>query len=311
MKKFALWILLVISLIASAFGQASNETYRLQSEDVLRIQVFGLQEIAAEVRVGRDGKVTAPYLGSIAAEGLTASELEAELAREYVKKLRLRDPRVSVTIVQFRQMTASITGAANRPGLIPIRQGDTILDLVAAGGGLFPQNGADGKRATLQRRGSKELIPVDLDALLKRGDLSQNYDLLDGDVLAIPENLNNRVFVFGAVQQPGPKLFRDGMTLSEALVESGGDIPYRTQLSKTTVQRPRAGSPGQYDFIQVDLIKFLKKNDSNQNLALRPGDIVFFADSKTPDASRLGQISTSIANFFFILDRFGLNIIGR
>lgn len=309
MKKIALLILCLVSLLRMAVAQTQSETYRLQVEDVLRIQVFGIQEIAAEVRIGKDGNVTPPFIDSIRAEGLTVGELRADLVREYVRQLRLRDPRISVMIVQYRQMTASATGAFNRGGQVPVRQGDTLLDLIAAGGGLFPNNAADGKRATLQRRGSKELIPVDLDALLKRGDLSQNYELQDGDVLNVPENLNNRIFIFGAVQQPGAKLYRDGMTVSEALIDAGGDIPYRTQLSKTTVQRPRPGAPGQYDFMEVDLIKFLKKNDANQNLALRPGDIVFFADSKTPDANRIAQLSTSVANFFYILDRFGIKVI--
>lgn len=292
-------------------GAQSTEIYRLQPEDVVRIQVFGIQEIASEAPVGKDGNISAPYIGIIKAGGLTTAELEKVLVREYIRQLKLRDPRLSVTIVRFRQMIASIGPAVNRPGQVNIRPGDTIMDLVNGGAGVLLEGRSDLRHVTFRKKGSNELIPIDLYAMMILGDLTQNYEVGDGDELNVPENKNNRVYVFGAVQQPGPRAYREGMTLSQALVESGGDIQYRTQLSKTKIQRPKPGVEGEYTFLQVDLTKFLAKNDATQNPVLQPGDIIFFADSKTPDASRIGTVSTAIANFFFILDRFGVNILGR
>jgi protein involved in polysaccharide export with SLBB domain len=170
MKRLICVLVALTTIIAMAFCQQA-QTYRLQPEDVIRVQVFGLPDVAAEVPVGRDGNVTAPYIGILKASGKTATELEADLSREYVKKLRLKDPRVSVTIVRYRQIICSVGPAVNRPGPITLRPGDTILDLINGGSGVLLDNRSDLKRATLQRKSSKELIPIDLYSMLILGDL--------------------------------------------------------------------------------------------------------------------------------------------
>lgn len=309
--SFGLLLAAIMAWAAPVQEQPSG-TYRLQVEDIIRIQVWNEQQINAVVPVGRDGNISAPFVGIIRAAGKTTTELENDLAIEYQKILKLRNPRVSVTIERFRSIRASVGGYVNRPGFFEMRQGDRILDLLNNGGGFIADR-ADLRRATLLRGGSSELIPIDLHAMLIRGDTSQNYLVQDGDVLNIPEETRNRILVLGAVQQPGTYFYKEPMTVLDAFSQARGEVRYRTWLSRTVVIRERPGLPGQYMRIQVDMVKFFNGQDPSQNIELRPGDAIYFPETKTPDIDRIA----SVVNSMFFLDRFfrdnifGLRILGR
>lgn len=78
-------------------------------------------------------------------------------------------------------------GEVTRPGVYPLQGGERVLDGMSLAGGPT--------RRTLERglyiiRGdaeSPEVRPVDLVALVKRGDFSQNVQLRDGDILYAPQ----------------------------------------------------------------------------------------------------------------------------
>ena len=275
-------------------------TYRLQPEDVVRIRVFGRQDLNDDVPVARDGNIAAPFVGTVAAAGKTTAELESDLYELFVKKLRLRNPIVSVTITRFRELRASVGGFVGRPGQFPIRPGDSIITLLNQGGGPIPDR-ADLRRATLRRSGSNELIPVDLYAMLIQGDTSQNFEVQDGDELNIPEETVNRVLVLGAVQRQGYYPYKEPMTLADAIALAGGEIPTRTRFSRTEIIRRKIGDPTQFVRIKADFVAFVKKGDSSQNVVLRPGDIISIPTTNTPDLTTVNQL----VNTIFVLDSLG------
>ncbi len=304
------WMLLGTAL---CLAQADSGTYRLQPEDVLRIQVYNEVQINVLVTVGRDGNISAPFVGTLRAQGKTTAELEEELVKEYQKKLRIRDPKVSVTIEKFRELFAIIGGMVLRPGRVAIRPGDTIATLISQGNPDLDR--ADLRRATLRRSNSVEQIPVDLYSLLYKGDTSQNYPLEDGDELIIPENPRNRIYVLGTVQAPGAFPYKEPMRVMDALALARGEIQRQSFLSRVKVLREQPGFPGQYVEIKADLVRFLNNADYAQNVILQPGDIVYIPRTKTPS---LDEIASAVNSAFFI-DRliregiFGLKIpfIGR
>lgn len=282
---------------------AQQGSYRLQPEDVVRIQVYNQQDIIAVLPVGPDGNISAPFVGTIMAEGKTTSELEAELAEAYMSRLGLRDPVVSVTIEKYREIRATVTGAVPLPGIYEMKPGDSILNLYTKGGGQMRDNSTDLRRATMRRKGSNELIPIDLYSMLIKGDMSQNYEVRDGDELIIPEETRNRIVVLGRVPAPGPYPYKEPMTLMDAIALGKGEIEFRSKLSAVRVIRQMPGRPGEYLQIQANLVRFMNNGDSKQNIELKPGDIVWVPDSGNVNFSQV----TSMANILFILDRFGFN----
>lgn len=297
-SAFVLLVLFATATVQVAFAQEG--TYRLKPDDILRIQVYGEQQINAQVPIGRDGNISAPFVGTIRAEGKTTSELEAELVIEYQKKLKIRDPKVSVTVERYRAVRATVVGAVNRPGTYEMRPGDTLVTLLGQGGGPLSNERADLKRATMRRGRSRELIPLDLYSMLVRGDTSQNYEIEDGDELNIPEATASRILVLGSVAQPGTYAYTDPMTVTDALSLARWEIRYRSRMSKTLIIRPNPGRPGTYTRIQVNFVAFLTKGDASQNVSLQPGDTIYVPETNTPDIDRIANI----ANTLFVLDRF-------
>ncbi len=310
--KAALAFLLATILMAGALAQGgSSSTYRLKPEDVIRILVYNENQVNADVPIGVDGNISAPFVGTVHAVGMTTAELEAELTKLYIEKLRIRDPRVSVTIVRFRALRASITGQVVHGGMIEFRQGDTLLTLVTQGGGAVPDR-ADLRRATFRRANSQEVIPIDLYAMLIQGDTSQNYELEDGDILNIPEETMDRILVQGAVLQPGVFGYKEPMTLADAISQAHGEIQGRSMFSKIMIIRQMRGQPGQYLRIQADFVRFIRKGDATQNLTLMPGDLVYVPETKTPNLQQISSIAQSLffINNFYTNGIFGIKPFG-
>lgn len=300
----AAFALLLLAAALFAPAQVQSSTYRLQVDDVVRIRVYLETQIDNQIVVGPDGNITAPFVGIVRAEGLTTTELASVLKDKYIQVLKLRDPIVSVTIERFRPITAIVGGFVQRPGQYQFRPGDTLLTLLMNGGGPIPDR-ADLRRATLRRKGFREVIPIDLFDLLNRGDVTQNYVVQDGDELIIPELVNGRILVLGVIRAPGVYNYKEPMTLLDAVTLAGGEIPRRSRFSKIKITRPLPGQPGNYIQIEANLVRFLAQGDSSQNVLLQPGDLVYVPDSGNIDFDQIN----AIANVFFILERFGIRLL--
>ncbi len=305
-------VLAAMVLAISAWAQdpltGAEPTYKIQVDDVLRILVVQVGEADAvpvfpSVRVGRDGAIQAPLLGSYRAAGRTTAELVADLKPAYETALRLRDLLVSVTIEATRPMRASVVGATQRTGPFEILEGDRISDLLSAAGGLQPNGAADGRRAILRRRGSSEIIPIDLTSA---SNPLLNLPVMDGDILEVPETgTGNRIIVLGRVQNPGPQPFLVGdrkMTLLDAYA-AAGEIRGETKSSRIVIFRPQKGLPGSYQQIRCNLAAFFS-GDFRQNVPLEPGDVIFVPDTGRPD---LAQIN-SFVSVLFLFERLGVDL---
>jgi polysaccharide biosynthesis/export protein len=280
--------------------------YVLQKEDVIRIQLLDRDQadINSDVQVGRDGRITPPFLSPMVAEGMTLSALRTFLVGAYERELDIERPKVSVVLVRMREMRAAVVGAVRSPGSFGVRPGDRVLNLLSLAGDALSETQADLRRATLTRASSREIIPIDVVAL-RLGDLSQNYEILDGDILNIPQEQGlNRVLVWGKVRTPGAFPFIDGMTVMDALTQAGGDIPNQSRFSRVQVLRESPGSPGTYQRITCNIVDYIKKGDFRQNIKLQRRDVVIVPDTGNPNFDQFNQVVSLI----FVLERFGINI---
>lgn len=203
--------------------------YRVGPGDVLNITVWDHPELttpagayrsAAESgsQVHANGTIFYPYVGSIHVSGLTVSQIRNKLTKRLANYIS--EPQIEVSVATYQSKKAYITGEVNRPGQqyltnVPL----TLLDAINHAGGLSEH--ADWHNVTLNSKGKDEKISVE--ALIQRGDLSQNRLLVDGDIVHVPRNDANKVFVIGEVAQPQMlKIMHYGMTLTEAITASGG-----------------------------------------------------------------------------------------
>lgn len=306
------WLFLLVCQFAGAQG-VTAQPYKLRPLDEISIQVYNEAQINAVLPILPDGRISAPFVGLIEVAGKTTAQVESELTDLYRERLKLRDPKVSVVVVRYRPLRASATGMFLQPGKFEdFRPGDTVLTLVSKAGGVNVDRG-DLRHATLVRAGTRESIPLDLDSMLLRGDLSQNYELEDGDTINIPEDRVNRINILGAVQQPGSYPFKEPMFLSDLLAAARGPIPQRSKFSEIMIIRKKAGLEDQLYRIKANFVAFTHKGDASQNVMLMPGDYVFVPETKTPDYNQIGNIMNSL----FVVDRLltggflGLRLFGN
>jgi polysaccharide export outer membrane protein len=292
-----IWVALALLtwMFAGAYAQQASTPYRLGPEDVISIRVYGQADMSIDAIVSLDGTISYPFLGFIKVEGLTTADLEVLLTSR-LKPDYFKDPKVSVNIVRFRPRKASVVGIVQRPGEYDFRPGDRIRSLIAQAGGPVPRS-SDLKHATLSRKGSRELIPLDLETLLEGHDTSQDYELQDGDVITILEAEPPRVNVLGYVARPGQFVWTKGMMLSDAIALANGPIQDRSKLSEVVIQRPVEGRPFEYRRIVVNFVRFQEKNDYSQNIELMSGDLVYVPSTRNPDLGR----ANAIANIAFTI----------
>ena len=174
---------------APATGQTADYSYIIGAGDNVNIIVWRNPELSMSVPVRPDGKVSAPLVDELVAQGKTPPEL----ARDIEKKLStyVRDPVVTVIVTGFVGPFSEqirVVGEAARPLFLPYKQKMTLLDVMIAVGGLT--DFADGNRAIIQRTsdGNKQYA-VRLKDLIKRGDISANVEMRPGDILIIPQSL--------------------------------------------------------------------------------------------------------------------------
>ncbi len=174
---------------APAVAQTGDYSYIIGAGDNLNIIVWRNPELGLSVPVRPDGKVSAPLVDELVAQGKTPPEL----ARDIEKKLStyVRDPVVTVIVTGFVGPFSEqirVVGEAARPQFMAYKQKMTLLDVMIASGGLT--DFADGNRAIIQRTsdGNKQ-YSVRLKDLIKRGDISANVEMRPGDILIIPQSL--------------------------------------------------------------------------------------------------------------------------
>ena len=142
------------------------------------------------VPVRPDGKISTPLVEDLVAVGKTSSQLAREIEKALAEYIRSPQVNIIVTnpISTFSQV--KVIGEVANPQSMPFREGLTVLDVVLAVGGLTQF--AAGNRAKIVRKsadGKDVEVKVKLDALVRKGKISENVPLRPGDVLIVPASL--------------------------------------------------------------------------------------------------------------------------
>jgi polysaccharide export outer membrane protein len=115
-------------------GQVVADDYRIGPQDLLEIQVYGVDNLKREVRVNSRGAVSLPLIGPVILGGLTGDEAETLIAEKYAKDF-LQDPQVSVFIKEYTSQRITLEGAVAKPGIYPIRGETSLMQAIAIAGG--------------------------------------------------------------------------------------------------------------------------------------------------------------------------------
>uniref|UniRef100_I2Q343 Periplasmic protein involved in polysaccharide export n=1 Tax=Desulfovibrio sp. U5L TaxID=596152 RepID=I2Q343_9BACT len=259
-------LLLVLAVFLPFAAQAKE--YTVAPGDKIHIGVVDEPDYSADVMVRPDGKVTVPNSGEVQAVGLTTDQLkEAITARlkEYI-----RNPTVTVTVLGGNSKVF-VMGGGVKPTVIDATQHATLLNVLTSLGDI---SGADLRNATVVRDGNE--IKKDFHDLIVGSDTSQDIPLLGGDTILLPPTASNRgIYVVGAVNTPRLVMYREGMTLLEAVLEAGGFSKFASPNDTRIVRQ----LDGQEQVIKVKAKKLIRDGDLKQNVVLQGGDLIIVEES--------------------------------
>lgn len=168
--------------------------------------------------VKADGTVFYPYAGEIRAVGKTTKEIKDVLVARLAQVIK--NPQVDVKVADYRSQKVYVSGAVAQPGVLPLTSIPlTVLDAVEGRGGLAAN--AAWSSVYLTRNGKTEALS--LRRLYEEGEWQLNRRLQHGDVVHVPRNDAEKIFVLGEVNRPHSLFMsRNGTTLAEALSEANG-----------------------------------------------------------------------------------------
>lgn len=240
---------------AAAPATATAE-YRLGSGDVLRISVYQNPDLTLETRVSEAGVLSFPLLGTIKIGGLSVTQAEKLIADGLKSGNFVKQPQVTIVVLQVKGNQASVLGQVNRPGRFPIEVADMRLtDLLANAGGVA-SNGAEIVILSGTRNGQAFRTEIDLPALFAPGGRSQDILVQNGDVLWVDRA--PMVYIYGEVQRPGAMRLERGMTLMQSLATGGGLTQRGTEKG---IRVHRKGADGKVQILQAAMDESLKDGD--------------------------------------------------
>jgi len=249
---------------AAAVAAAAQAEYRLGAGDVVRVVVYQNPDLTMETRVSETGVISFPLLGNVRVGGLGISAAEKLIADGLKNGNFVKQPQVTLVLLQVKGNQASVLGQVNRPGRYPIETADMRLtDLLATAGGVAT-TGGDMLVLTGTRAGKPFRQEIDLPSVFS-AEQNRAKDVLiqNGDVLWVDRAPS--VYIYGEVQRPGQVRLERGMTVMQVLAAGGGLNQRGTERG---IRVHRKGADGKVQIVQPGM------DDS-----VRDGDVVFVKES--------------------------------
>ncbi len=171
-----------VGLLPVQVGQPQGD-YRIGVGDKLNIDVFQVEDLSfEEIVVDSAGNVQFPLIGGVQAAGLTPAQMSSEIA-SLLSGRYLRNPQVTVTVVEAASQKITVDGAVVKPGVYVMRGSTSLLQAVAMAEG--PSRVADLSKVAVFRTidGQRSVAVFDL-AAIRQGRLS-DPEVLGDDIIVV------------------------------------------------------------------------------------------------------------------------------
>ncbi len=258
---------------------APTRMFTLGPGDRLELELIGNPASRTTTVVAPDGKLYFNLLPGVDVWGLTLTETKAQLENSFTNFVR-EQPHVAITLRGVESKRVWILGCVQAPGVYNMATPMTLLESISIAGGTLSMTSfrdqaaagigeelADLKRSFVLRKG--KLLPVDFSRLLYEGDSSQNIYLEPDDFVYLPAGTAREIYVLGAVIQPRPVPYMEGMTVAGAVASAYGTLR-DAYLPHVAVVR---GTLSQPQLTIVDYRKVIR--GEAPDFQLQPHDIVY------------------------------------
>ena len=165
------------------------EEYRLMKYDTINIMAIGFPDGIGidDVTVGVDGMARLPYAGNIKLVGLTLDEARDLIHARLSEYFKL--PELNVYMKSYGPRKIYVMGNVNSPGVKNMGVDSmNVYAAIASAGGVDNKGRSKHIQLIRQIDGVLYYREINLDAFVKKHDLSQNIELEDGDIIYVPDS---------------------------------------------------------------------------------------------------------------------------
>jgi polysaccharide export outer membrane protein len=230
---------------------ADEANYVLGPGDMLKITVYNNPDLTLETRLTETGTTSFPLLGEVGLGGMTTSAAEKKLSNLLESGGFVKQAQINILVLQFQSKMVSILGSVFKPGRYPLDRSMNLTEVLALAGGV-PADGSD----IITVIGNSGKIEFDLSKIVKKGDGSQNINLVGGEIIYVPRA--PMFYIYGEAQRPGSYRIERDMTVMQALAMGGGPTARGTQRG---VQLHRRNAIGVVEVLSPTLSDLVKQND--------------------------------------------------
>lgn len=155
-------------------------------------QAAGQQQIAGEHLVGPDGTINLGTYGSVYVTGLTLDEAKQAIEKHLSQYLDA--PLVSVDVFSYNSKVYYVitegAGFGDNIARFPVTGNETVLDAISQINGLSRLSSKDIwiARPAPSGVGCDQILPVDIDAIMKGASTATNYQVMPGDRVFIAQD---------------------------------------------------------------------------------------------------------------------------
>ena len=173
--------LVVFLLIMSLRLSYANEKYQLGAGDVIRISVYGEQDLSIDsVKIDDREAFDYPYLGEIDLSGKTLNEIK-NIIYSGLKGDYLVDPKVSVSIVKYRNIY--VNGMVNKPGGYEYQPGLTVQKAISLSGGVISKYRRSAKIYHIKASEFKKYKDYSQDELINKFELDMKNEAASHSII--------------------------------------------------------------------------------------------------------------------------------
>jgi len=308
--SLAVFVVLTLAIVYAAATEPTVTAMQTASGYVLgpndEIMIRGIEapEISDKpdkpVLIGTNGNITLPMIGRVKAGGLTVEQLEAELNTRF--KEFIQEPQISVTVTEFRSQPVSVFGAVTKPGVVQLRGGQTLYEVLSMAGGPRDTAGSiltvtrprqSGEiplpGATLDPTGQFSSVELNVQEILAGKNPAANIEIKPNDIISVSEASSNMIYVVGDVQHAGAFTLggQRNVSVLRALSLAGG-LGRTAKPQKARIVHEVEGEPKLRE-VAVNLQQIL--SGKAKDVDLGPDDILV-----VPTSSRKAFVTTFIPN---------------
>ncbi len=248
-------------------SRESNRSLQLGVGDLVELTVYDVPDLTAKTRISSTGDIYCALIGPTHVAGLTIEEA-TQLIEKRLSAF-LKDPYVSLFVVEYASQGASVLGEVTRPGVYPVLGEQHLFDLISASGGLTEKAG----HSIIVTHRSDPDNPVTLRVSRNLSDNPEsNVRVFPRDTVIVRKA--DIVYVVGDVNRPSGLLMdAGGLTVLKAVAMAGGT----SRTAKLSGARILRKGPSGMTETPVHLKKIMQAKAPD--LALQADDILVVPSS--------------------------------